>query len=61
MIIALFAFGWGKTGVVVGWRGRSNVVQALKSALQMVLIGGVAAGAAVGLVRAMTHAEGGGY
>lgn len=55
MAVALFAFGWVKTGVVVGWRGRSNVLAALKGALQMVMIGGTAAGAAVGLVRAINH------
>ena len=55
MAVALFAFGWVKTGVVVGWRGGENIRQALKSAVQMLIIGGVAAGAAVGLVRAMNH------
>jgi VIT1/CCC1 family predicted Fe2+/Mn2+ transporter len=53
MGIALFAFGWVKTGVVIGWRGRANMLAALKGALQMTMIGGVAAGASVGLVRAM--------
>lgn len=53
MAIALFAFGWAKTGVVVGWRGRANVLAALKGALEMTMIGGVAAGASVGLVRAL--------
>lgn len=55
MAIALFAFGWTKTGVVVGWRGRENILAGLKGALQMTLIGGVAAAAAIGLVRAITH------
>lgn len=53
MAFALFAFGWTKTGVVVGWRGRANVLAGLKGALQMTMIGGVAAGASVGLVRAL--------
>ena len=53
MAVALFAFGYTKTGVVVGWRGRGNVLAALKGALQMTMIGGVAAGASVGLVRAL--------
>lgn len=57
MAIALFVFGWVKTGVVVGWRGRPKVLQALKSAMQMVLIGGIAAAAAIGLVKGMTHGE----
>lgn len=55
MAAALFAFGWVKTGVVVGWRGKGNVVAGLRGALQMVMIGGTAAGAAVGLVRAINH------
>lgn len=55
MAVALFAFGWVKTGVVVGWRGRSNILAGLTGALQMVMIGGTAAGAAVGLVRAINH------
>ena len=53
MIIALFAFGYAKTGVVSGWRGRENVLAGLKGATQMVVVGGVAAGAAVGIVRAI--------
>lgn len=53
MGIALFAFGWTKTGVVIGWRGRANVLAALRGALEMTMIGGVAAGASVGLVRAL--------
>jgi VIT1/CCC1 family predicted Fe2+/Mn2+ transporter len=57
MIVALFAFGWAKTGVVCGWGGRSNVVMAIKSGLQMVVVGGVAAGAAAGLVRAINGAQ----
>lgn len=55
MAVALFAFGWTKTGIVVGWRGRENILAGLKGALQMTLIGGVAAAAAIGLVRAITH------
>lgn len=55
MAVALFAFGWVKTGVVIGWRGKENVWAGSKGALQMVMIGGAAAGAAVGLVRAIGH------
>lgn len=55
MVVALFVFGWVKTGVVRGWRGRENVLLGVKGALQMVVVGGVAAGAAVGLVRAINH------
>lgn len=55
MVVALFVFGWVKTGVVGGWRGRENVWRCVRGALQMVVVGGVAAGAAVGLVRAINH------
>lgn len=55
MAVALFAFGWTKTAVVLGWRGKPNVLAGLKGALQMTMIGGTAAGAAVGLVRAIGH------
>ena len=54
MIIALFAFGWVKTCVVRGWGGRSNIVAAIRGGMQMVFVGGIAAGAAVGLVRAIS-------
>ena len=53
MVIALFTFGWGKTGVVVGWKGRQNVIACFKGAMQMTVIGSVAAAAAIGLVRAI--------
>ena len=53
MAIALFLFGWGKTGIVVGWSGRQNMIACLKGALQMLMIGSAAAAAAVGLVRAI--------
>jgi len=55
MVIALFAFGWIKTSIISGWKGRKNVLAALKGGLQMVVVGGLAAGAAVGLVRAINH------
>ena len=55
MVMALFAFGWVKTGVVSGWRGRDRVLGCVRSGIQMVIVGGVAAGAAVGLVRAINH------
>ena len=55
MTLALFAFGWTKTAVVVGWRGKLNIIAGLKGALQMTMIGGIAAAAAVGLVRAINH------
>ncbi|KAL1995079.1 hypothetical protein VTN49DRAFT_1266 [Thermomyces lanuginosus] len=51
MAVALFAFGYVKTCYVCGWKGRQNVRQGLYGALQMVLVGGTAAGAAMGLVK----------
>lgn len=57
MVVALFVFGWVKTGVVRGWRGRANVLACTRGAVQMVVVGGVAAGAAVGLVRAINHSS----
>ena len=58
MAIALFTFGWVKTGVVTGWRGSANMIACAKGSIQMLIIGGAAAGAAIGLVRAITHGEG---
>ncbi|KAA6411009.1 MAG: hypothetical protein FRX48_05320 [Lasallia pustulata] len=55
MAIALFIFGWGKIAIVHGWKGRKNVMLCVKSAVEMVGVGTVAAGTAVGLVRAMNH------
>jgi vacuolar iron transporter family protein len=58
MVVVLLVFGYVKTGVVRGWRGRENIWAAVKGAIQMLIVGAVAAGAAVGLVRAINH---GGY
>ena len=55
MIFALFVFGWVKTSIVCGWRGKSNVIAGFKGGAQMVVVGGIAAGAAIGLVRAINH------
>ncbi|OCT51487.1 Vacuolar iron transporter [Cladophialophora carrionii] len=51
MIVALFAFGYVKTGYVEGWRGWRCVRCNLWGAAQMVIIGGAAAGCAMGVVR----------
>ncbi|CAG8068133.1 unnamed protein product [Penicillium salamii] len=51
MVIALFVFGYGKTCFVSGWKGRQNVRKGLIGGIQMVLVGGVAAGSAMGLVK----------
>ena len=55
MVVALFAFGWVKTGIVSGWKGRDRILGGVKSGLQMIVVGGIAAGAAVALVRAINH------
>ncbi|KAJ5155406.1 Vacuolar iron transporter cccA [Penicillium capsulatum] len=52
MALALFLFGYGKTCFVCGWRGRRNIRKGLVGGFQMVLVGGVAAGSAMGLVKA---------
>ncbi|KAK4959583.1 Protein ccc1 [Elasticomyces elasticus] len=49
MAMALFAFGWIKTLIV----GDQAVQSCLKGAVQMVLLGGIAAGAAMGCVKAI--------
>lgn len=51
MVVALFAFGYIKTGYVEGWRGSRCVKGNLLGAGQMILIGGAAAGCAMGVVR----------
>lgn len=51
MVVALFMFGYGKTCFVTGWSGRKNLRKGLVGGLQMVLVGGVAAGSAMGLVK----------
>lgn len=55
MVVALFVFGYGKTCVVVGWRGR--VREGMWGGGQMVVVGGAAAGAAMGLVRVFNGEE----
>ncbi|KEZ42991.1 Vacuolar iron transporter [Scedosporium apiospermum] len=55
MALALFVFGYVKTCVVCGWRGAHRVLQGIYGGLQMVVIGGVAAGSAMGLVMAFNH------
>lgn len=51
MAVTLLAFGYVKTCVVRGWRGRENVVAGIRGGIQMCFVGGAAAGAAIGLVR----------
>lgn len=52
MALALFLFGYVKTCIVCGWRGTHRIFQGIVGGIQMVVIGGVAAGAAMGLVMA---------
>ncbi|PLB40876.1 VIT1/CCC1 transporter family protein [Aspergillus candidus] len=51
MAVALFVFGYGKTCFVSGWSGRRNVRKGMIGGVQMVLVGGIAAGSAMGLVK----------
>ncbi|OKL58760.1 hypothetical protein UA08_05578 [Talaromyces atroroseus] len=51
MAVALFLFGYCKTCFVSGWKGRENVKGGVYGGVQMVIVGGVAAGAAMGLVK----------
>lgn len=51
MAVALFIFGYGKTCFVSGWSGRRNIRKGAVGGLQMVLVGGIAAGSAMGLVK----------
>jgi VIT1/CCC1 family predicted Fe2+/Mn2+ transporter len=55
MIIALFIFGYGKTCFVSGWRGPTNVRKGVIGGIQMVVVGSVAAGSAMGIVRAFQY------
>lgn len=51
MAITLLVFGYVKTCVVRGWSGRDNVWAGIWGGVQMCCVGGVAAGAAIGLVQ----------
>ncbi|KAH2557665.1 hypothetical protein KXW48_007314 [Aspergillus fumigatus] len=55
MAVTLFAFGYIKTSVVRGWSGRDNIIAGIKGGVQMCFVGGVAAGAAIALVRLIDH------
>jgi VIT1/CCC1 family predicted Fe2+/Mn2+ transporter len=60
MVVALFVFGYVKTGVVVGWEGGRVVRRSVFGGMQMVVVGGAAAGAAMGLVKAFDVGVGAG-
>jgi vacuolar iron transporter family protein len=51
MAVTLFVFGYVKTCVVRGWRGASNIWAGVVGGVQMCVVGGLAAGAAVALVK----------
>lgn len=55
--VALWGFGWVKTGVSVGWRGRGNVRRGVGGAVMMVAVGAVASGVAVGLITGVNRGE----
>ncbi|KAJ5792936.1 uncharacterized protein N7503_008914 [Penicillium pulvis] len=61
MVVALFIFGYGKTCFVCGWRGRRNIRKGVVGGVQMVLVGGLAAGSAMGLVKAFSMLADGGH
>ncbi|KAJ6126895.1 hypothetical protein N7523_002507 [Penicillium sp. IBT 18751x] len=50
MGVTLFAFGYIKTCIVRGWHGRENITAGIWGGVQMCFVGGIAAGAAIGLV-----------
>lgn len=54
MVIALFAFGYGKTCFVCGWQGQKNIRKGVVGGFQMILVGGAAAGSAMALVKAFS-------
>ena len=56
MVLALLVFGYGKTGVTSGWAGHVNVLRCVRGAVEMLVIGGLAAGAAVGITRGINSA-----
>lgn len=51
MAVVLLIFGYVKTGVIRGWTGRENYQACTRGAVQMLVVGVIAAGAAVLLVR----------
>ena len=53
MVVALCSFGYVKTCVVRGWSGGSCMLAGLRGAAEMLIVGGVAAGSAMGLVKAL--------
>lgn len=58
MIVALFIFGYVKTCFVAGWRGWRAIGKGTRGGAEMVIVGSLAAGAAMGLVVAFDHNRG---
>lgn len=57
MIVALFVFGYVKTALVDGWKGWKCVRCNIWGGGQMVIVGGAAAGCAMGVVRLFSSLE----
>ena len=53
--IALLIFGWVKTCVDCGWRGKKNVRAGFQGAIEMAVMGGCAAAASYGVVLAINR------
>ena len=52
MVVALFMFGYGKTSAVSGsWFGRRDIREGCFEGVQMIIVGSVAAAAAMGCVK----------
>lgn len=57
MAVTLFVFGYVKTCIVRGWRGSVNIWAGIVGGVQMCIVGGLAAGAAVALVKAINQRD----
>lgn len=57
MAVTLLLFGYVKTCIVRGWSGKPNIIAGIKGGIQMCVVGGVAAGAAIALVRAIDSGQ----
>jgi VIT1/CCC1 family predicted Fe2+/Mn2+ transporter len=55
MVIALFSFGYGKVCIISGWSGSQNIRRGIVGGTQMIMIGSVAAGSAMVIVRLFQH------
>lgn len=55
MAVALFLFGYVKTCFVIGWEGSIKFRKGMMGGFQMMLVGGIAAGSAMGIVKIFHH------